>query len=197
MNRFIFSLTAALVLAVSAKADAPHRHASPYAGQEHRTIKSLSEDDISELRRGGGWGLAKSAELNGLPGPAHLLELKDDIPLAPGQVRAIRALFDSMRAEAMIHGRRLIALEAQLDAGLRKGDMNETVLRAQLREIAEVRSRLRFTHLATHLKTPGILSADQIAAYARLRGYTQADPCAALPPSGHDADMWRKHMGCR
>ena len=197
MNRFVFSLIAALLFAASAKAEAPHRHASPYAGQEHRTIKSLSADDISELRRGGGWGLAKPAELNGLPGPAHLLELKDDIPLAPGQVRAIRALFENMRAEAITHGRRLIALEAQLDAGLRKGDMNETVLRAQLREIAEVRSRLRFTHLATHLKTPGILSAEQIAAYARLRGYTQADPCAAPPPSGHDVEMWRKHMGCR
>ena len=55
-----------------------HGH-SPYAGLEAREIKSLSEADIEELRRGGGWGLALPAELNGVPGPAHLLELRDEI----------------------------------------------------------------------------------------------------------------------
>ena len=45
---------------------------SPYAGQENRQIKSLSANDIQELKRGGGWGLAKAAELNGLPGPAQV-----------------------------------------------------------------------------------------------------------------------------
>lgn len=38
---------------------------SPYAGFEQRSIRSLSEADIEELRRGGGWGLALAAELNG------------------------------------------------------------------------------------------------------------------------------------
>ena len=37
---------------------------SPYTGQETRRIKSLSSEDIAELQRGGGWGLAKAAELN-------------------------------------------------------------------------------------------------------------------------------------
>ncbi len=54
-------------------ATAGQEHASKYSGQEKRTIKSLSPDDIAELERGGGWGLAKAAELNGLPGPAHLI----------------------------------------------------------------------------------------------------------------------------
>ena len=53
---------------------------------QSRAIKSLSESDIQELRRGGGWGLALPAELNGMPGPVHLLELKDQIPLATDQV---------------------------------------------------------------------------------------------------------------
>ena len=64
-------------------AGAAETHPSPYVGQDTRPIKSLSADDILELRRGGGWGLAKAAELNGMPGPAHLLELKDEIPLSP------------------------------------------------------------------------------------------------------------------
>ena len=51
---------------------------SPYAGQDTRPIKSPSANDILELRRGSGWGLAKPAELNSKPGPAHRLELKDE-----------------------------------------------------------------------------------------------------------------------
>jgi len=48
-----------------------HDHAtdlsSPYAGQETREIRTLSEEDIRQLQKGEGWGLAKAAELNGLP----------------------------------------------------------------------------------------------------------------------------------
>ena len=54
-----------------------HSPQTPYAGMQNRAVKSLSDNDIKELRRGGGWGLALAAELNGMPGPAHLLELKD------------------------------------------------------------------------------------------------------------------------
>ncbi|CAN7503757.1 hypothetical protein LJR255_003422 [Pararhizobium sp. LjRoot255] len=62
-------ITLALTLLLPATAGAQqahHDHKSAYAGEEVRSIKSLSEDDISELRRGGGWGLAKAAELNGM-----------------------------------------------------------------------------------------------------------------------------------
>ena len=75
--------------------DKHHNHDghSSYAGQQQRSIKSLSDDDIVELQRGGGWGLAKAAELNGVPGPLHLLELKDKIPLSEDQIEQITALY--------------------------------------------------------------------------------------------------------
>ena len=57
------------------------KYASKYVGQETRKIKSLSADDIAELTKGGGWGLAKAAELNGYPGPAHILEMGSKIGL--------------------------------------------------------------------------------------------------------------------
>lgn len=69
-------------------------HASPCAGLEIRTIKSLSATDLEELRRGSAWGLALVAELNGVPGPAHLLELRDEVALSADQVVAIKAIFD-------------------------------------------------------------------------------------------------------
>tara|TARA_B100000459_G_C8427508_1_gene135893 strand:- start:202 stop:432 length:231 start_codon:yes stop_codon:yes gene_type:complete len=61
----------------TASAEADHKHLSKYAGQEQRAIKSLSADDIAELQRGIGWGLATAAELNSVPRPIHLLELKE------------------------------------------------------------------------------------------------------------------------
>jgi hypothetical protein len=38
----------------------------PYAGQQARTIKALSDEDIAALRKGEGMGMAKAAEL--IPG---------------------------------------------------------------------------------------------------------------------------------
>ena len=85
-----------------------------------REIKSLSRDDLSELKQGGGWGLAKAAELNGVPGPSHLLELKDEIDLSPEQITAITRVFEDMRSNAIQQGEQLIALERELELQFRQ-----------------------------------------------------------------------------
>lgn len=173
----------------------PAAKAQPYAGQQSRTIKSLSPDDIAELRRGGGWGLAKSAELNGVPGPAHLLEVKDDIALGTDQIAAIKEIYEDMRARAVVQGERLIDLEQALEDRFRDGTINEASLRSSLAAISEARMNLRFIHLSAHLKTPDVLSENQVKRYNFLRGYA-ADPCASAP-KGHDVALWRKHNGCQ
>lgn len=198
MLRHLFWVSAVAVFSFQAVADTAsgeaHGHGSKYAGQENRAIKSLSADDIAELRRGGGWGLAKAAELNGVPGPAHLLELKDEIPLTPAQVAEITGLYESMRAGAIAGGERLIALEQALETHFRDGTVTDAILRDSLDAIAAARRDLRYTHLATHLKTPKILTPQQVARYAELRGYA-ANPCDSVP-AGHSAEMWKKHNGC-
>lgn len=193
MRLFAF---ASILLCVAATAQAQHGHVapSPYAGQESRVIKGLSEDDIAELRRGGGWGLAKAAELNGMPGPVHLLELKREIALSAGQVSAIEAIVERMRADAIAEGERLIARERALEEAFRSHMVTEQNLRRMLDEIGESHSALRYIHLATHLRASALLSAEQIARYNALRGYG-GGPCAAVPP-GHDPALWRKHNGC-
>lgn len=186
-----------LIFAVTAQAsDGSHSKASKYAGEEKRSIKSLSPDDIAELKRGGGWGLAKAAELNGVPGPAHLLEMKDKIPLTEDQVMAIDKTYKQMKAQAIKQGERLIVLEQELELQFRSGSITQDALRASLTRIANVRIELRFIHLATHLKTPDILSKNQIRKYNELRGYSNPDPCANIP-EGHNAEIWRKHNGCK
>jgi hypothetical protein len=94
---------------------ADHTSKSKYAGEEKRDIKSLSETDIEELKNGKGWGLAKAAELNGVPGPAHLLEMKEEIDLSAKQIQAIEEIFKKMKQEAIPLGLELIDLEMELN----------------------------------------------------------------------------------
>ena len=54
---------------------------SPYVGMQTRSIKALSDQQIADLKAGRGMGLALPAELNGYPGPAHVLELADQLGL--------------------------------------------------------------------------------------------------------------------
>ena len=144
---------------------------SPYAGEESHAVKNLSAEDVAELRRGG-WGLARSAELNGMPGPFHLLELKDDIPLTREQVSEITAVYERMREAAIAEGEHFIAAERALEDAFRAGTVTEKSLRTLLAEVARSRARLRFIHLSAHLETPALLTHEQIARYDALRGYS-------------------------
>nr|WP_169618300.1 hypothetical protein [Ruegeria sp. PR1b] len=73
--------------------------------------------------------------------------------------------------------------------------MTPDALRDLIDASAAVRAELRFIHLARYLDTPPLLTADQIARYNDLCGYSAADPCDAVP-EGHDQTMWRRHNGC-
>jgi hypothetical protein len=187
-----FAILAALSTPAVAQ-HAEHGRASPYAGEQTRALKSLSEDDVAELRRGGGWGLAKAAELNGVPGPTHLLELKDAVPLNEEQVAAIGEIFATMKADAIAEGERLIAREQALENAFRARSVTDGSLRRMLAKVEESRSALRYIHLAAHLRASALLTENQIARYVELRGYR--DPCASVP-AGHDPAMWRRHDGC-
>jgi len=168
---------------------------SKYIGQEKRDIKSLSNDDIKELRTGAGWGLAKAAELNGLPGPKHILEMKKEIELTTEQEKMVSALYKDMNKEAIELGNKLIEYEKELNNRFSERNINEKELEELLIKISEIYKSLRYTHLSAHLKTPSILTEDQIEKYNKLRGYSSGDPCVNIPP-GHDPVMWRKHNNC-
>jgi hypothetical protein len=172
-----------------------HSHKSKYVGQERREIKSLSESDIEELKNGRGWGLAKAAELNGVPGPIHLLEMKEEIKLSPEQIRRIEDVYQRMKRGAIPLGLEFIELERKLNNHFAKGTITEKLLNKLLGEIAHVYKKLRYTHLAAHLETPNIVTPQQIALYNKLRGYSSEDPCENIP-KGHDPEMWKRHHNC-
>ena len=116
---------------------------SKYAGEEKREIKSLSETDIEELKNGKGWGLAKAAELNGVPGPAHLLEMKEEIDLNAKQIRAIEDLYNKMKQEAIPLGLELIELERELNNHFANRTITDELLHQILQRIAQVHRQLR------------------------------------------------------
>lgn len=190
-------LTLAVALLPMSALAQDHSHGgnpAPYAGLETRDIKGLSEEDVKELQRGGGWGLALPAELNGLPGPAHLLELQTELELSAEQVRTITAIYEEMRVAAMAAGERFIAAEAAISDAFAGPDLSEETLHSLLADAAEARTELRFIHLSRHMSTPEILSDRQIERYNILRGYAD-DPCTNVP-EGHNPDLWRRHNGC-
>ncbi|MEL6573942.1 MAG: hypothetical protein AAFQ64_20025 [Pseudomonadota bacterium] len=191
MIRTLAFLTVSFALSCAATAEETHQ---PYKGFETRAITSLPEQDIDALREGSGWRLALPAELNGFPGPAHVLELAEELGLSARQEESISSIFEAMRLEAIAKGKVLIDAEHSLDEGFRSDSMDADRLLRLIQYAEAARADLRYVHLSRHLMTLEVLDAEQVSAYAVLRGYS-SEPCASAP-DGHDATMWRRHNGC-
>jgi len=146
---------------------------SPYAGEAARPVKALSDQEIGDYLAGKGMGYAKAAELNGYPGPAHVLELGSRMQLTAEQRAQTHAVFVSMQTDAVTVGRALIDRERALDAAFAAKSITPESLANEVQEIAALQGRLREIHLKAHLAESAILSAEQIAKYNELRGYGQ------------------------
>jgi len=150
-----------------------HKHGQAYAGMQERSVKALSNQQIADLRAGRGMGLALVAELNGYPGPLHVLELADRLGLSPDQHRQVQRLYDAMKAEAIATGERLIDAETELDRAFKDRSITAERLAELSAVIGSHQGALRAVHLKYHLTTAGLLTADQSSRYAELRGYSQ------------------------
>jgi hypothetical protein len=159
------ALSALLFAATAAAAQ------TPYAGLQMRQVKALSEQQVADLRAGRGMGLALPAELNGYPGPVHVLELADKLQLSAEQQARTQAIFDAMKAEAIPLGDRIIEQEAELDRQFASRSVTAESLRAAIAAVAATQGQLREAHLKSHLATIEVLSAAQREKYAELRGY--------------------------
>ncbi|MGE0565521.1 MAG: Spy/CpxP family protein refolding chaperone [Pseudolabrys sp.] len=180
LSRFMCAAVVALVPAIAVA-----QSAQPYAGFEKRPVKALSEQQIADLRAGRGMGFALAAELNGYPGPIHVLELADRLKLDAAQKAKMQALYDAMKAEAIPLGERLIAQEAVLDGKFSRRDITEASLSQTLSDIGATQAALRNTHLKYHLETRAALSPHQIAMYQQLRGYGGAQGAGGHGAGGH------------
>ena len=172
------ALFASLVIVVTT-ATSPAQTTSPYTGQEQRTIKALSDEEIRDLLEARGMGLAKAAELNSYPGPLHVLQLANELGLSDAQRKATDALYANMRQQALSIGRQIVEAERTLDRAFANGGIEPAALRSQVTAIAALQGELRAVHLEAHLAQRSLLTPEQIARYDVLRGYRRG-------PAPHD-----------
>lgn len=169
MRRIASLIVATIALPLAAVAQ--HTPPQPYAGLESRPIKALSPEQLADLHAGRGMGLALPAELNGYPGPVHVLELAGPLGLTPEQRTRTEALIAAMKAEAIPLGERLIADEAALDRLFAEKRATVGTLDAASASIGAAQAALRAAHLRYHLDMITMLTPEQVARYAVLRGY--------------------------
>ena len=138
-------------------------------------IKSLSQDEIAGYLDGKGMGLAKAAELNGYPGPRHVLDLADELVLSPEQRKATKEIFDAMQARARELGHELVREERGLDQEFSTRKITAERLAEFTNRIGALNAAIRKAHLEAHLQESAILTAEQNSKYQHLRGHGDAD----------------------
>jgi Spy/CpxP family protein refolding chaperone len=153
---------------------------SPYVSLLDSPIRGLSPEEIQELETGAGAGFARAAELNGYPGPRHILDLHEQLDLSQDQLNRVQGLYDAMNAEARQLGAEILQLEADLELDFRNQTVDEASLEAQVTELADKYGALRLLHLRMHLAAIEILTPHQLMLYNQLRGYTETNS------AGHD-----------
>ncbi|RCV86824.1 Spy/CpxP family protein refolding chaperone [Billgrantia montanilacus] len=127
------------------------------------------------LRLGRGMELSLPAELNGHPGPMHVLELADALNLSEEQRERVELVFERMRERPSSLGEQVIESERELDRLFADG-------RAMLEEIERLTDQtarrwgqLRTAHLEYHLYMLKVLDEEQILRYSHLGRHGSGD----------------------
>ncbi len=171
LRLLFFFLFLAVVSSATAQHGDHHIH-SPYVDDTERSIKALSEQEMTGLLEGRGLGLAMAAELNGYPGPLHVLELADSLNLSAEQHVEAQHLYDEVQTAARALGTQLVEMERHLDTLFARGEATSDAVARITSHIGETKGRLRAVHLKAHVAMRAALTPEQTAAYNRLRGYT-------------------------
>ena len=150
---------------------AAHGQHRPYSGMQNRDIKALSEQQIEGFRAGKGMATAMPAELNGYPGPLHVLELASKLGLTSEQEAETKKLYTEMLEAAKAQGEKVIQAERELNALFAQKRATPESVSSAVNAAASAQGKLRETHLRYHLAMMNVLTPEQVTAYNKLRGY--------------------------
>ena len=181
LNRLVVGV-ASIVLASGMGSASP---ANPYAGEESREIKAMSQEDVQSTLSGKGMGLAKAAELNGYPGPSHVLTLAIELDLSSEQKQQTERLFKDMESKAVSLGRPLVEEERKLDQLFVNKAVTPASLAQSLSRIGQLQAQVRQAHIEAHLSQIAILTPRQVAKYMALRGYSDASEAGGRTGHGN------------
>lgn len=120
---------------------------SAYTGFETREIKALSETEIANYLTGAGKGLAMAAELNGYPGPRHVLDLRSELALTRTQSDKVTAEFNDMHDQAIALGDKIVDAARHIDMMFANAHATSEQLAILIDEAGILKSSLRFVHL--------------------------------------------------
>lgn len=163
-------VAAVLLLAAAATTQRAAAQASPYAAETDRDIKALSQAEVDDLLTGAGMGFAKAAELNGVPGPRHVLDMAAELGVDDAQRPLIEDVFARMHGRAVRLGAEVVDLERELDAAFAAGQPTPQEVATRAVDLGRLYGELRANHLAAHLETAALLTPRQIVLYRELRG---------------------------
>jgi Spy/CpxP family protein refolding chaperone len=144
--------------------------ASSHAGSAKHEIKTLSPAEIQGYLEGRGMGFAKAAELNGYPGPDHVLDLAAQLQLTPQQRSKAEHLKNSRKKAARL-GHWLVDTERRLNVLFAKGEADDDKITVLVRQIGSLEAEIRLVHLRAHIEMRRALTPEQIKKYEQARGY--------------------------
>ncbi|MEZ0542754.1 hypothetical protein [Fibrella arboris] len=148
-------------------------HQSPYQAETDRAIKTLSEAEVGGYTNGRGMGLAKAAELNGYPGPMHVLEVEKELAMTTDQKTRMKAVYEAMHEQAVTLGKQIVEQETALNRLFASNKAEHEAVQVTVEKVAQLQGQLRLTHLDAHLKAKQVLTVAQVNQYNLLRGYTK------------------------
>jgi Spy/CpxP family protein refolding chaperone len=169
----MYKTTAAIAIALLSNV-ATAASVNPYAGQQSREIKALSAEDVQGYLSGKGMGLAKAAELNGYPGPSHVLSLSSELALTKKQEEQTKELFKQMEARSSAIGKQIVEEERALNELFASKTVTPQLLASAVARIGQLQGQFRDAHLEAHISEAALLTPEQLAKYQDLRGYGSA-----------------------
>lgn len=159
-------IAAIVALGLESAATAQHQHAPVTEGA---ATSALTAEAVQQLLNGEGMGLARAAELNGYPGPKHVLEFKDQLGISSAQEKQVERIREQMLNEARSLGRSIVDAERSIDEAFMSRQISEADLASRTSIIARLQGELRRVHLQAHLLTRRILTDEQVKKYYELR----------------------------
>ncbi len=125
--------------------------------------------DRNALLNGETAGQATTAEINGYPGTAFVLEHTKELQLSSGQIQAVLKVKEETLSRAKELGKRIVQIEQELDEAFKSGMLNERSIQDDSEQIGKLRGRLRAVHLAANYRTKSLLTQVQLEKYRALR----------------------------
>lgn len=125
--------------------------------------------DREALLNGEGAGMALYAELNGYPGPKHVIDLEKRLELNAEQRKQVRDIYDEMLIRARQLGKMVVKVEEELNYAFSSGMISAESVEEDAEQAGRLRGLLRGVHLTAHLRTKELLTKKQIQLYVKIR----------------------------